>query len=229
MNDPAIFLNFLDNIPQVRPARQEIVTFVETFEDLLSSSDDEIDPFVKEVHASNSAMASNAKILIGSHVVLGLKIILFELKDRDVCGALPSTMMLNNLDTAQISSIRKSSRQALMNQTLRKDVSLPDMRVPKLTAQTFDDWNTSFTSVVSRQNSLAGISLDYLLREDEFGNYEANWPTREEKLKHCIVLRSSHYKSDTEFLYSLLVEFIKISGCGSNLVIKHKRHEDGRQ
>ena len=71
MNDPAIFLNFLDNILQVRPVRvrEEIITFVETFENILSSSDDEIDDFVKEIHASNSARTSNAKLLIGSNVV----------------------------------------------------------------------------------------------------------------------------------------------------------------
>ena len=102
---------------------------------------------------------------------------LFELKDRQACGALPSAMVLNALDTAQISSMRKSRRQALINQTLRKEVSLPDMKVPKLTAQTFDDWNTSFTSVVGCQHSFIGISLDYLLRDEEIGNYEANWPT----------------------------------------------------
>ena len=231
MNDPATFLNFLENVLQVRPARvrEEVITFVKTFEDLLSSSDDEIDAFVKEVHASNSARASNAKLLIGSSVILGLKSVLFELKDRQACGALPNALVLNALDTAQISIMRKSRRQALMNQSLRKDVSLPDMKVPKLTAQTFDDWNTSFTSVVSRQTSLAGISLDYLLRDVELGNYEANWPTREEKLKHCLVLAGSRYKSDTESLYSLLVEHIGTSGCGSNLVIKHKRFKDGRQ
>ena len=119
--------------------------------------------------------------------------------------------------------MRKLRRQALINQTPRKDVSLPYMKVSKLTAQTFEYWNTSFSSMVSRQNSLAGISLDYLLREEELGKYKANWPTREEKLKHCIVLRGSRYKSDTESLYSLLVEHIGTSGCGSNLVIKNKR------
>ena len=82
---------------------------------------------------------------------------------------------------------------------------------------------------MSRQNSLAEISLDYLPRKEEFENYEANWPTREEKLKNCIVLRISRYKSDTESLYSLLVEHIRTSGCGSDLVIKHKRHKDGKQ
>ena len=74
MNDPAIFANFLENVQQVRPARvrDEIITLIESFEDLLSSSDDEIDAFVKEVHSgnsSNSARSSNTKLLIGSSVV----------------------------------------------------------------------------------------------------------------------------------------------------------------
>ena len=231
MNDPAIFVNFLEHVLQVRPARvkDEIVTFVETFEDLLSSSDDEIDAFVKEVHAGNSARASNAKLLISSNVILGLKSVLFELKDREMCEALPGAEMLRALDVGQISSMRKMRRRALINQSLKKEVSLPDMKVPKLTAQTFDDWNTFFTSVVGRQYSLSGISLDYLLRDEEIGNYNANWPTREEKLKYCIRLNGSQYKSDTESLYSLLVEHIGTTGCGSNLVIKHKRFKDGRR
>ena len=152
MNDRAIVTSFLNNVIQVRPARvrEEIVIFVETFGDILSSSDDEIDAFVEEVHASNTARASNAKLLISSNLILGRKSVLFELKDRDICGALPSIIVPNNLDTAQISAMRNVRRQALMNQVLRKDISLPNMKVPKLTAHSFDDWNTSCTSLVSR-------------------------------------------------------------------------------
>ena len=231
MNDPAIFANFLENVLQVRPARVrvEIITFIERFEDLLSSSDDEIDAFVKEVHSGNSARASNAKILIASNVVLGLKSILFELKDRDICDTLPNATILRALDVSQLSSMRKLRRHALINQSLWKEKSLPDMKVPKLTAQTFNDWNTSFTSVVGRQHNLAGIFLDYLLREEEIGNYETNWPTREDKLKFCTKLSGSRYESDTESLYSLLVEHIGTTSCGSNLVMKHKRFKDGRR
>ena len=101
------------------------------------------------------------------------------------------------------------------------------MRVPKLTAQTFDDWNTSFTTVVGSQNSLASISLDYLLRENS--NYGANWPTCEEKLKFYIKLNGLRYKSDTESLYSLLVEHIGAVGRGSNLVVNHKGFKEGKR
>ena len=179
MNDPTIFASFLENVLQVRPSRvrEEIISFIETFVDLLSSSDDKIDAFVKEVHNGNSARASNAKLFICSNIVLGLKSVLFKLKDRDACDALPSVEVLDSLDAAQVSSMRKFRRQAIINQSLRKEASLPDMKVPKLTAQTFDDWNISFTTVVGRQNSLARISLDYLLRDEEVDNYGANWPT----------------------------------------------------
>ena len=176
MNDPTIFVNFLENVLPIRPTRAkvEIISFIETFEDLLSSSDDEIDSFAKEVHNANRARASNAKLLIGSNVVLGLKSVLFELKDRAACDALPSAAVLNALDTNQVSSMRKFRRQAIISQSLRKVATLPDMKVPKLTAQTFDDWNTSVSTIVERQNSLASISLDYLLRYDEVGSYSEN-------------------------------------------------------
>ena len=231
MYDPTIFANVLENVLQVRSARikAEIITFIETFDDLLSSSDDEIDAFAKEVHNRNSARAYNAKRLISSNVVLGMKNVLFELKDRDARDALPSATVLDALDANQVSSMRKFRRQATINQSLRKEVTLPDMKVPKITAQSFNDWNTSFTTVVGRQNSLAGISLDYLLRESQVGDYGTNWPTREEKLKYCIKLHGSPYKPDTESLYSLLVGHVGTVGCGSNLVIKHKRLKKGRR
>ena len=163
----------------------------------LSSSDDEIDAFVTEVYNGNSARASNVKLLIGSNIVLGLKSILFELKDRNACDAFPSAAVLNALDANKVSFKRKFRRRAIISQSLSKDVTLPDMKVLKLTAQSFDDRNTSFTTVDGMQNSLTGISLDYLLRRSEIGYYGASWTTREEKLKHCIKLHGSRYKSDT--------------------------------
>ena len=95
--------------------------------------------------------------------------------------------------------------------------------------QASGDLNNFFTSVVGRQYSLAGIFLNYLLRDQEVGNYKANWPTCEEKKRFCIKLNRSRYKSDTESLYSLLVEHIGTTGCGSNLVLKHKYFKDGRR
>ena len=117
MNGPTIFANFLDRILQARPpkVRQEIISFIETFEDLLSSSDDEIDAFVKEVHNGNSARSSNGKLLISSNIVLGLKSVPFELKHRYAFDTFPNAAVLSALDTNQVSSMRKFRRQAIIN------------------------------------------------------------------------------------------------------------------
>ena len=108
-------------------------------------------------------------------MVLGLKKILFELEDRDMCNALPNTAVLRGLDASQVSSMRKLRRQALINRLIIQEVSLPDMKVPKLMDQTFDDWKPSSVSIFGPQYSFAGITLDYLLKDEELGNYEANW------------------------------------------------------
>ena len=117
MNDPTIFANFLDSVLQVGllRVRQENIAFIETFEHLLSSSDDEIDDFVKEVHNGNSARASNENHLISSNIVVGLKSVLFEQKERDACDALPNATVLSALDANQVSSMRKFRRHAIIN------------------------------------------------------------------------------------------------------------------
>ena len=122
MNDPTIFANFLENVLQVRPTkvRDEIITLVKSFEDLLSSWDDKIEAFVKEVHSGNSARASNVKHYRPPNVVLCLKSILFKLKDRKMCDALTNATVLRDLDSNQVSSIKKLRRRAMINQSLRK-------------------------------------------------------------------------------------------------------------
>ena len=87
MDQAPIFANFLRSILVVTQNRtlNEITSFIETFYDILSLSDNEIDTFVKEVHSSNRARGANARILVSSNIVKGLKSILLELKDRQLC------------------------------------------------------------------------------------------------------------------------------------------------
>ena len=56
-------------------------------------------------------------LLISSNVVLGLKSILFELKERDACDALSSAAVLNAVDPNQVSSMREPRRQAIISQS----------------------------------------------------------------------------------------------------------------
>ena len=53
------------------------------------------------------------------------------------------------------------------------------MKVPTLTGTNFEEFYLAFTATVSRQNSLIGIPLDYLLMPYAVGNYDAAWNYRE--------------------------------------------------
>ena len=66
MDDPALFTAFLTNVAGITNARSrnEMQSFTATFRMLLSSSENEIDSFVKNTHAANSARANNQRILI---------------------------------------------------------------------------------------------------------------------------------------------------------------------
>ena len=144
MDQAPIFANFLQNIIGVTLDRtlNEITSFIETFDNLLSSSDNKIDTFVKDVHSSNSTRSANARI--SSNMVMGLKIIIFELKYRQLCNDLPDATIITAIDSGQVNITRRLRRSALDDMAPRKYVKLPDMNVPKLTNTNFEGWNTAF-------------------------------------------------------------------------------------
>ena len=231
MNSQATFTAFLTNPLGITTARvkTEVSDFVQTFNDLLSTTEEEIDTFVKNVHGSNSARAGNAKILIPTSAVLGLKSLLYELKDRELCDALPDQPTLVAIDANQLSILRQQRSTGLDAERRRKESNLPDMDVPKLTNDNFDEFHTAFAAIVARLTSRAGVGLDYLLRSEDLGNYNAVYPTREEKLKACLSLQGSIFKEDSESLYSLLVQHIGSTGTGSNIIKKYKDNKNGRK
>ena len=100
MDNPAIFDTFLQNVLGVTLVRTRklITEFTPTFGSLLGITDDDIDTFSKEAHSSNSARTATQRIMISSTVTQGLKSIVFELKDRELCDALPDYTMLQNIN-----------------------------------------------------------------------------------------------------------------------------------
>ena len=113
MDDTALFQTFLQTVAgvTVARARNEIIQFVPNFRALLGSSEKEIDSFVKTTHSANSARNGNVKILIPTSTVLAMKAVLFELKDREICDALPTAAMLQALDAATVSQLRSQRTQ----------------------------------------------------------------------------------------------------------------------
>lgn len=227
MNDPAIFSTFLQvRCGMIARVRTEFITFVDTFENLLTVTDADIDSFVKSTHAANTARAANAKILISPNSALIIKALLFELQDRLMCNALPTDVMLQALDAAQLNAMKAQKSQATIDAANALRVTYPDMPVPKLTTTNFEAFNIAFEAVVSRTKGMNGIPLDYLLRTTN-GVYTAIWSTRDEKLKMCTRHDGPNFRRDTHALYSLYVQYVGTEGTGSNIVNRHTRSRNG--
>ena len=231
MEDPQIFNGLIHTTLGVTTARvrETIYEFVNTYSALLTVTEEDIDNFVKMTHAANSGRPAAAKVLIPSNVVVALKAILFELKDRELCAALPDQQMLQGINVDQLRSMRSNRNRAKEMTEIRKNQSYPDMVVPQLTSTNFEDFDLAFNGAARRQFGLAGIALDYLLREADVGDYNAQWETREEKLKMCAAFQGQKFKEDSGALYDLLVQHVGTSGTGSNIIARHKSTKNGRQ
>ena len=151
MDDPVIFLNFVNNIfsVTVARARNEVLGFMPTFRALMTTPESQIDEFVKNTHSSNSARAANAKILIPSGAIIRLKSIRFELEDRRKCNSLPNGIQLAAINDQEMMVFRQQRSQALEQEPQRRKVSLPEITVPKFDGKNYDDFVAQFNKVVT--------------------------------------------------------------------------------
>ena len=226
MNDIPTFTNFLTNVAGVivPRARNELLMFANTFRALLSSSEDELDRFVKDTHAANSARAANARILIPTQALIMLKAVLFELKDCERCDALPNDAMLQALDAIQVNELRSRRNQVKQDES-NKSTEI-EVTVPKLTAMNYQDFVTALEALASNITGACGATLDYLMR-DTNGNYEDAWTSRAVRLKHCARLHGPHFSEDSKKLYSLFFTHVRTTGVGSDIVNRHADSKDG--
>ena len=228
MNDPVCFNNFLEHtciITSVH-ARTAITGFIRTFQDLLTTTDSEINTFVQNTHSSNSARPRN-KISIPPGAVIAIQAMLFELKDRQRCNALPSLETFNALTVDQMTSLKQSRSNAIQQKTSRANATLPTMTVPKFTGTNYDEFITAFTTLANRQIGLNDLPLDYLMRDDDPQPYNGIYTSREAKMRACIIFRGDNFRVDRESLYSLFIEHIGTTGTGSSIVNKFKTNRNG--
>ena len=230
MDDPVIFLNFANNICNVTVARakNKILGFIPNFRALMTTSDSQIDEFVKNKHSSNSARWANAKILIPSGTIMRLKSIQFKLEDKRKCNALPNSIQLAAINYQDMVIFHHQRSQALEEELQHSQVSLPDITVPNVDGKNYDNYISQFNEVVTPTYGDHCTSIDYLLREAN-GAYMLPWTTRTEKLCNCLSLSGPKYTADWKTLYSLFVQYIGTTGHGSNLVIEHKTTQNGYQ
>ena len=228
MNDPNIFHDFIHDVAGVtnQHAINAITGFITTFQDLLSTNDNEINAFVQNTHSSNSARTRN-KISIPPGSVISLQAILFELKDRQRCGALPTAEMLQAITAPQLALLKQSRSNAIEQKKNRAANTLPSMTVPKFNGNNYDEFMTSFTTLANRQIGLNDLPLDYLMRENEPQPYDGFYTSREDKMRSCLLFQGDNFRVDRESLYSLFIEHIGTTGTGSSIVNKFKINRNG--
>jgi hypothetical protein len=83
--------------------------------------------------------------------LLALKSMRFVfLKDRDLCYALPDAQYLDGISPATLRNINMSRIMALKDGENRKNSQLPNLMVPKLTHNNYNEFETQFSQVISR-------------------------------------------------------------------------------
>ena len=82
------------------------------------------------------------------------------------------------------------------------------MEVPKLSSTNFEDFGLDFSGAAFRQNSMHGIPIYYLLREEDTVIYYSQWDSIEDNINHCIRFSGQSFTEDAEILYNLLVQYI---------------------
>ena len=231
MNNPACLTRYIQQVAGVTNniASDAIEAFVPTFSALLGTTDEDIEKFVSTTHSANSGRATADRVVIPASAISALQTMLFELKDRQRCDALPDEAVFNNLTAAHLLVLKQQRALAKEHAKGRKEATLPDMSVPTFKGTNYDEFITAFTTLVSRQTGVNDLPLDYLMRENETGLYDAVYSSREEKLKHCVTLQGDNFRTDSQMLYSLFVQHIGTTGVGSSVVNKHKTSKNGYQ
>ena len=227
MDNPQLFSNFTRQILHVNVDRAQdmLVSMIPTFRALMRMSEVDLDSFMKDVHGANSAKPAGQRIFYNPATIANLKAIRFDLQDRASCNALPDAAMINAIDAAQLEILRANRSES----NSKDDVSnLPDINIPKFTISNYEDFMEKFEALVSRTKGNHGVSIDYLLRTDEQGDYDAVWTDRNDKLRHCLSFTGTKSKEDSKILYQMYLNAIGTNGNGSNLVIKHQQNKNGR-
>ena len=79
MDNQDIFNQFLQDVLQVNinHVRLDINGFAESFREIITLTDEDIDTFVINAHSSNSTMESSSRVLIGPRVFTHIKDVRF--------------------------------------------------------------------------------------------------------------------------------------------------------
>ena len=103
---------------------------------------------------------------------------------------------------------------------------LPEITVPKLTAENYEIFTTSCCSVVESNIGMNSIPVDYIMR-GVTGNYNSSWKTREDKLNNCLLHTGDSLKNDNITSYFLYYHYVSTKGVGYNIINKYHSTKNG--
>ena len=152
MDDVIVFDNFLQRLGLNLNRQRNAITdsFGDTFEQFSSSSDDDIDEFVKQNNDANRSRAAAARVVISTRVINDLKATLFDLRDRAKCVATLNAAQLNALDHATLGILRTLRSNAVRENAQRQKKTLLPMEVPKLTRNNWSDFKLAVSESLRR-------------------------------------------------------------------------------
>ena len=149
MDDKTVFSDFLNRIglTLLRQRREVIEGLADTFQALSALEDSDIDAFVKRTSDNNRMRNHANQVQLTSRFIMDLKAALFELKDRTMCVAIPTQVMLQALTHDSLQDSRLSRGQAKRDAENRSKQKIPHMDVLKLTKKVWSDFKVAIQEV----------------------------------------------------------------------------------
>ena len=220
MNDPQIFEAFLvtAGVPNPRSRLNIINGLADTFTNLFHITD-------KDIHYGN--LIPNRQCTFNRAHSTALQAMRFELQNRFYCDALPTDVELAAIDNVAINLMKTQMIEFRTAQTHRENSNKPTMEVQKLKSTNWYEFKKDVVEALGRVYGVNGVPLTYLVRDDDAGDYNAQYVTIMHRLTACSRLTGPNYAKDNETLYTLLVQYVGDS-TGMNTIEAFESTRDGR-
>ena len=125
----------------------------------MGTTHDDIDKFITAVHGANSVRALDQKIFIPVGIIMHVKVLCFELYDRNKWNSLPDAATLADIDKAQLILTKDTRNQYARDTERLKNTSVPELTVSKFTTSKFESFMDKFKLSVSHMDGIHGFPL----------------------------------------------------------------------
>ncbi len=134
MDDEVEFQRFLTTIGLPDPQSRTNVSnnLADTFRGLLQLSNSDIKSFVRETNDRNRNLRANQQLSFATNHATSLRAMLFELRNRYLCDALPNVHEFAAIDDIAVDIMRTEMIEADLASENRDASNTPSMEVKKL-------------------------------------------------------------------------------------------------